>query len=309
MRSNLRKSSILIVMVSMAPGTGPAQQISGEANKYYQKGIEAPSLDERVRQLRKAIEIEPLFGAAVFHLGKSYYQMGEYQQAIEELSRAVRLDSAFHRKAQRYLRNAYTFVAQELNDDGHSPLALSYTQQALEIDENYAPALRALGAINLKLGDLSSALRALDRSLAINPNQELAWSDLGDLYLKMEVYDKAVAAFEHALEINPDLQAAQSGLEMATEKNRPAFWLAKATAALAQADSESARGFLQKALILNPRNKVIAEQCDSLSRQLGQLPEHASSGDSNLVAPIMTFPARTAANRQTEESNSMRVNG
>lgn len=250
---------------------GRTQELDEKAGKYFKKAMNAPDLTQRIKYLEKALQIEPLFKEAVFELGKSYYQKGVYEQSIARLTQTIRLDSSSYQAALPYLRNAYVFLAKELNENEHYHLAQAKAQQALQIDENYAPALTLLGGIYFNLEEFDHAFQALEQSLAINPNQEIAWSKLGDLYLHSKEYDKAVHAYEQALKIDPEFEEAQFQLQLAEQKNQPDSWLERANVSLKKDELKSALEVLQRAHRLYPDDHAISGKLDSLMQEQNYL--------------------------------------
>ena len=140
---------------------------------------EAKSLSGKIDYLKKAVQLEPVFKAAVFELGKSYYQRSDYERAIVHLTQSLHLDSTLHKSARQYLRNAHTFFAGDLNKNGHYQLALQNVEQALKIDQKYAPALTVLGSIYFNLADFPAGIVTLEKSVSLKANQEFAWKTLG----------------------------------------------------------------------------------------------------------------------------------
>ncbi|MCH7755034.1 protein kinase [candidate division KSB1 bacterium] len=256
-----------IACILIVVSSGHLQEIDEQANRFYKKGVQAKSLSEKIKYLKKAVQLEPVFKKAVFELGKTYYQKGHYEQAIVQLTQTLHLDSASNKSVSPYLRNAHTFFAGDLNENSHYQLALKNVEQALKIDEKYAPALTVLGSIYFNLGDFPAGIWTLEKSVALKPNQEFAWKKLGDLYLQTEEYGKAIFAYEQALHIDPKIKNAQFDLETARRKNSPEAWLARADEAVGKNDPDAAFRILTKANFLYPGDELIAGKLDSLTRE------------------------------------------
>ena len=245
---------------------GFPQEIDEQVNKFYKKGIQAESLSEKIKYLKRAVQLKPVFKEAVFELGKSYYQKGAYEQAIVQLTQTLHLDSALYNAVRPYLRNAHTFLAGDLNDNAHYQLALESVEQALTIDEKYAPALTVLGSIHFNLGDFPAGIWTLEKSVLLKPSQEFAWKKLGDLYSQTEEYAKAIYAYEQALNIDPKMEHTQVDLEIARGRNSPESWLARAEAAVRKKDTDAAYAILTTANSLYPNDGLIAVQFNSLKQ-------------------------------------------
>ena len=104
-----------IACILIVVSSGHLQEIDEQANRFYKKGVQAKSLSEKIKYLKKAVQLEPVFKKAVFELGKTYYQKGHYEQAIVQLTQTLHLDSASNKSVSPYLRNAHTFFADDLN--------------------------------------------------------------------------------------------------------------------------------------------------------------------------------------------------
>ncbi len=83
-----------IACILFVVSSGHLQEIDEQANRLYKKGVQAKSLSEKIKYLKKAVQLEPVFKKAVFELGKSYYQKGNYEQAIVQFTQTLHLDSA-----------------------------------------------------------------------------------------------------------------------------------------------------------------------------------------------------------------------
>jgi len=245
---------------------GFPQEIDEQVNKFYKKGVQAESLSEKIKYLEKAIQLEPVFKKAVFALGKSYYQKGAYEQAIVQLTQTLHLDSTLYNAVRPYLRNAHTFFAGDLNENAHYQRALENVEQALKIDEKYAPALTVLGSIHFNLGDFPAGILILEKSISLKPSQEFAWKKLGDLYSQTEEYAKAIYAYKQALNIDPKMEDAQFDLETAGRKNSPQSWLARAEVAVKKNDPDAAFTILTTAKSLYPNDRPITAKLDSLKQ-------------------------------------------
>ncbi|MFQ5752681.1 MAG: tetratricopeptide repeat protein, partial [bacterium] len=101
------------------------QEVNPNAYSYYEKGMHANDLSEKIKFFEKALELEPEFKEATYQLGVTYYQKGAYNPAINYLNQTKALDSTAFTDINLYLKNAYTFLAEELNEQGEYDLALT----------------------------------------------------------------------------------------------------------------------------------------------------------------------------------------
>ncbi len=133
-------------------------QMQGELEKavvYYKKSLEIEQtaegytflgwtysfmgkLEEAIEECHKAIAVDPDFGNPYNDIGAYYLQMGKLEQAIPWFKKA--------KKAKRYENPefAYCNLGKIYELKGVWPLAVEEYKQALEIQQDYAPAKVAL---------------------------------------------------------------------------------------------------------------------------------------------------------------------
>lgn len=209
----------------LAPDCTTAQDIHPDSQRYYQQALHAQSLSEKIKLFERAVEIEPYFVDALFQLGVTYYQKGQYTQAINYLLQAKDLAPELAQETSLYLRNAHTFRASEQISREEYEEAITTVQQAIAVDEEYAQAFTVLGRAYFGVGDWQAAIAALEKSTALDEDSEIAWNRLGDCYLRTKQYHKSVAAYEKALILDPELKEARVHLRIAQRRNRPDAWL------------------------------------------------------------------------------------
>ncbi len=234
-----------------------SQQISSAAVDLVNKGIEAQSVQKKIQLFEQALEIEPRYDKALYHLGRAYYQSGDYPDAIDRLNRVSAADTNYSNGLLLYLRNAYTFLAEKLLQENNIDAAYQNAQDALAIEKNYAPALTVLGSVYFAQQRFEDALSTLQVSVKINSNQETAWSKLGDVYLQNEAFGNAIDAYQKAITINPDLSETRTHLLIARNNNRPEYWLNKYEQTLKSENPDSGIKILQKAKANNPQSEEI----------------------------------------------------
>lgn len=130
---------------------------------------------EAVEDLRKAITLDSSNAVAHNHLGLAYYGLGKRELAKEEVSRAVSEDPKY---SDGYI-NLGNFSYEEKNN----ALARRYYNKALEnLEYKYRHrALTALAQLALGENSLAEARRYLDESLEANPEYCLSHFLLGKL--------------------------------------------------------------------------------------------------------------------------------
>jgi tetratricopeptide (TPR) repeat protein/tRNA A-37 threonylcarbamoyl transferase component Bud32 len=234
-----------------------AQEGQSKAKNFYEKGLEARSLSEKIKYFHKAVELDSSFQQGLYYLGITYYQKSDYHNSVEYLQKAVKLDSVLFKKVQPYLINAYNFYAAELIEQESYDEAILIADKAIKVDENFVSAYVILGQAYYYKRDWQASAEALTRATKLDSNQVTAWNYLGKLYLRLGEYDQSVEAFEEALARDPDLKDAQINLNIAIRKNSPDSWLERYEDAAAEGQWLKAIEILKKARTLYPDHSII----------------------------------------------------
>jgi Tfp pilus assembly protein PilF len=91
---------------------------------------------------------------------------------------------------------------------GNAAAAIEHYQRALEIDENFFPALNNLGTVLARQGKQAEAQAAFRRALEINPNDGQAYINLGHLLYDQGEFGAAVERLNQGLQRTPESAAA-----------------------------------------------------------------------------------------------------
>lgn len=129
---------------------------------------------------------------------------GESNQATELLERAVEMapDAAAFRNQ----------LAVSLLSIGEEARAATELQSALSVDSGQFQSDYLLAMLNLKNGDVGSALTAVERMLTKNPDSPIGHNLKGGIQLASGELEDAVRSFERSLEISPDFYPAVRNL-------------------------------------------------------------------------------------------------
>ena len=240
-----------------------AQQHENAIDVFNRATIEL-DLNKKISLYHKVIAIQPDFEEALYNLGITYYRTGQYQQCIESLEK---LNNVAFEESKSYLRNAYTFQAEKLLSENRFEDALTFTQNALDIDERYAPAFTLQGSAYLQLFKTAEAVKSLKKAITFNNKQEKAWKKLGDAYLRLEEYPAAINAYQKALAIEPQNKYSAYHLRIATSRNQPDKWLSRYQDSLTAGDSNKSYEIIQNAYHAHPDNQEISDKYSSLQKQ------------------------------------------
>jgi tetratricopeptide (TPR) repeat protein len=169
----------IILLLLEKPSLQSGQEKSSSAEELYNAGYLLTLLgayEQALRLYDESLAIQPTAEAHTYK-GWTFGQMGQYQGAIEEAQKAIRLDPDFG--------NPY-------NDIGVYLIELDRDDEAVVYFEKAKSAKRYCC-------------------------YQFPHFNLGRVYLRQRSYDKARDEFKKALEIDPAYEPAQVGLELLKE--------------------------------------------------------------------------------------------
>src|SRR6516225_8918691 len=120
-------------------------------------------LDEAVTQYQRALVCKPDYAEAHNNLGNVLKKQGQLDAAVAQYQQALALKPDFA-EAHNNLGNA-------LLDQAKADLAVAHYRRALALNPRYAEAHSNLGKALMEGGDLTQALRALQRSIEIGGSE------------------------------------------------------------------------------------------------------------------------------------------
>lgn len=203
------------------------QTVSPEVQNLYQHARTAQASDDNagaVADYLKIIHLDPKLGAAYNNLGRLYYNMGRYADAVPILLRGLRIDPTMHPaeiilgasyyqmgsfdKAARSLEAALKALpddhfaritlARALADQGNLDEAVGQLRQLTRNDPKDQEAWYLLGKLQLQLSQ-----QAFERVHAIDPNSPLAHELSGEIMESMKNTPGAIAEYKKALQVAP----------------------------------------------------------------------------------------------------------
>ena len=168
---------------------------SGEAGKDTENIGETGNTDIDV--LSQAIAEDPDDPTLYAARARLFYQNEGYDEAIQDLSRALRLDSLnigyHHLLADVYL------------DYFKSRLALQTLDRAVAIDPTHIPTLLKLSEFQLILKKYDASMQTIDRILQIDPQNAEAYFMFGMNFKEAGDTTRAINSFQKSVELDPEL--------------------------------------------------------------------------------------------------------
>jgi tetratricopeptide (TPR) repeat protein len=153
------------------------------------------ALQEAIKELRRAVEIDPAFVEAETNLGNFLAQTGSRAEAIVHLRQALKIEPAFV--------NAHNTLGNILADRGALDEAIQHFRKALQTNPESAMTHYNLGRALAKRGDAEEAIAQYRRALEIDPGDVDVHNNLGLLFLSRGNIDQAIEQFREALRIDP----------------------------------------------------------------------------------------------------------
>jgi tetratricopeptide (TPR) repeat protein len=162
-------------------------------------------LDNCLKQLKAAVEINPGYSRAFYYLSLVYLQKKDSRQSQEALTKAIRL------KPPDLKDLAY--VADSFYDQKYFAEALQVYQQMLKLDKNSAKLHSRLGACYVYLNKLKEAEDEL--TLAVNLDHKLAsvHDYFAVLFAKQGLEVKARQQWGEAFRLDPQDKEAKDNLQ------------------------------------------------------------------------------------------------
>lgn len=208
------------------------QTVSPEVQALYQhaRGAQAANdNDSAIADYLKIIQIDPKLAAAYNNLGRLYYNIERYTDAIPILVRGLRVDPSMH-PAEIILGASYY----QTGSFDRAKLTLQAALRAMP-DDHFArlTLIHTLTAQN----NIKEAIQQLQRLTDDNPKDQQAWYLLGKLQLQL-----SQEAFErvHSIDPNSPLSHELSGEIMESMKNTAgAITEYKKALEIAPADAEA----------------------------------------------------------------------
>ncbi|MFQ5851179.1 MAG: tetratricopeptide repeat protein, partial [Candidatus Binatia bacterium] len=174
---------LFILLFPVLAGAEPLQEESKEkrhlAEQLYNTGYLLTMLgryEEAIRLFQKSLKIE-LTAEAYTYLGWAYSHMGDYQRAIEEAEKAIRIDPEFG--------NPYNDIGVYLMELGREDEAIPYLERAMHAKRYCC--------------------------------YQFPHYNMGRIYLKKKMYGKAREEFKKSLAIDPDYAPAREALNLLQE--------------------------------------------------------------------------------------------
>tara|TARA_B100001123_G_scaffold93199_1_gene107287 strand:- start:3305 stop:5320 length:2016 start_codon:yes stop_codon:yes gene_type:complete len=215
------------------PNNPDALRLSGVSS------IEQGNPEIALIPLQKAIKIAPDFAQAHEDLGTAWFLLNELHKSEVCIKNALKLDSSKftawkslgdllsdqgkEKEAQKAYEKALSTndkyndltKAMSLTKKGQVGEAEKIYKQLIRDDPNNVDALRLLGLLTTKGGDLDKGIMILTKCTEVAPDYALAWENLANMYRQKEGFenlDKSIYCFKKATTLRPNWAEGWAGL-------------------------------------------------------------------------------------------------
>ena len=166
--------------------------------------------EQAMLALERAVEINPSLAESRTNLGNIYLKKDRIEDAIHEYEAALEIDPG-NAKTHNNLGNAYTKRGW-LND------AISQYIQSVELEPNFTEAYKNLANTYCEQGKFGQAEAQLKQAMILEPEDPNLYKQLGDVYSRMGEYGKGILQYTKSLEIKGDFAEAYYGLALCYNK-------------------------------------------------------------------------------------------
>ncbi|WP_242057946.1 MULTISPECIES: tetratricopeptide repeat protein [Nostoc] len=173
-----------------------SQPSAVEMNAYLLLDEKPIRQDQKLKTLSKYMQQYPQGWKKRLELAKLFYEMGRWEQAIEEYRQVI--------ERQPQLLEARLQLAKILHLMGQQTEAIEVYENALPLSRNEASRQHIRGLIEACKGDNQQAIKALESAASLEPDKVVHWLALGQVYMGIENTVAALQAFDTVLSLNPD---------------------------------------------------------------------------------------------------------
>lgn len=168
--------------------------------------------EEALNHFNTAGQMSPLIGYDVAtNRCLIYYELEEFEQAIDECSTAIALEPA---RYWAYASRAIVYLSQEKYQD-----SITDYEQSLILKADDSDTLWGLGWANYKLENYDRAIEVTQQAIDLTSNEPHLHFNLGLFYIAADASDKATTAYQDGISIAEELdnQAKADLFKTATE--------------------------------------------------------------------------------------------
>jgi tetratricopeptide (TPR) repeat protein len=189
-----------------------------------------------------------------FERGKKNIEQKDYDQAIMNLTRTIRLDinfsEAYYYRGDAYYYNSRKLFVEQMNEKkAILDLAIADYTQAIMLDPNYVEAYLNRGTAYSYNGNVDQDIADCTQVIRLDPNYTIAYFSRGNAYMLKDDYDQAIMDFTKAISLTPN---AKTYYWLGDEIPLEMFYIVRGRAYSAKKDYDKAIADYTQAIRINP---------------------------------------------------------
>lgn len=150
--------------------------------------------EEAIGYLNRYIDRNPYSEIAWHQMGRLYYGLRQYEEALRAFDYATLIDEEF---LGAFMEKAKSFERLKRYEE-----AIAAYNRTIELDDPSSFALLRIGKCYEKMGDTNTALKFFNRTVHEDPLLDKGWIAITDLFLRRKNYQKAFFYVKKALHID-----------------------------------------------------------------------------------------------------------
>ncbi|PLV60081.1 lipopolysaccharide assembly protein LapB [Thermotoga sp. KOL6] len=180
---------IIKFMLDIDNNYAPAYELKGSLL------VEQGKIEEGIKYLDKAVEIDPWLVQAYASLGEAYYNLKDYEKAVHYWEKE--LDYAPDDKL------TYFMLAETYREMGRKDLAIETLKRLLERDPNNIPAMYQMAELYREIGEEEKAQEMEKKIMECKPQYLTELEPWALVMLKHGKYEEVVQELEKVVESSP----------------------------------------------------------------------------------------------------------
>ena len=198
--TKLEELALLLTSALNAPDVSPEGHFL-RGNVYYEIG----DFDSAIVELSVALRINPRYASAYSSRGCAYGSKGDYYHAIADLNNAICLDPD---DGDAYYNRGVVYTSTREHD-----LAIESYSEAINHNSYYTyRAFNNRGVAYAMKGEHDKAIENFDCAIRFDPNRPEGYTNRGASYGAKGDYDKALSDFNQALSLDDNYANAYHGI-------------------------------------------------------------------------------------------------
>jgi len=295
-RVSLALAIVLPMLVAGTPGCKLTSRNRAQAINRMNEGIRSEAKNntsQAEKSLREAIEFDPTYAKAHFHLGQIFRKQGKlvdaqnaFKDAIANMGDAPKAN--YHYQLGRVtISQADSQGVSQSDREAKYAEAITAFQEAIKLDPKHYKAYSHVGKLNDRLDKPVQADEAFRKAIEINARFVDSFVDLGNMYIDYGHANVGLAVLDAGVQVNDKNAAMWNGLGRARSKlnrHQEAVDAFKKAKAIDPDRVDVLYGLGKSYAELRMRSEAVEFLQAFLTRAGNEVPEHLKKDATNTVA-------------------------